>query len=161
METLAIAKSFSDQWDELEFNIDEPTYKVKQAWIDSAPVILTKMYAPTLTTEHLVQIMAEPPAVMTAINSNMTAVRLPDQDGLMTFAYTIKTPPLTSDRNMFVTYYIKRDEATGAVTLLSTSTGNDAFETSEEELIGSNVVGHLVMSYVHFEPSSEGGFNIE
>ena len=45
--------------------------------------------------------------------------------------------------------------------MLSSSTGNEAFEESEAERIGSNVVGHLIFSYLRFEPIAEGGYNIE
>ena len=68
---------------------------------------------------------------------------------------------MVSNRNMIVSYYVTQDEATGVCTVVSTSAGNDAFEVSEADKIGSNVVGHLIFSYLKFIPSAEGGYDIE
>ena len=119
------------------------------------------MRSETLTKELITPLVNEPPTVMTAINSNMTAERLADQDGHMTWIFTVQCPTFVSNRTMFVTYYFSSDESTGVITIASSSTGNDAFEESEVDRIDGNVVGHLLMSYYRFEPHSEGGYNIE
>ena len=48
---------------------------------------------------------------------------------------------------MFVTYYIDHDEATGIYTIVSGSEGNEHFNESEVEAIGSREIGHLIISY--------------
>ena len=78
-----------DRWNELDELLTEPGYEVKKDWIDSSPVIVTKMRAERLTKEHLAPFLAEPPVPMVAINSNMSIERLPDQDGYSTYNYTV------------------------------------------------------------------------
>ena len=90
----------------------------------------------------------------------MTADRLPDDaDGNIRFHYSIGTPPIVSNRSMFITYFITRDENGGTV-VISGSLGNEQFETSHTELYGSNVVGNLIVSYQRITPF-DGGYEIE
>uniref|UniRef100_A0A7S3I717 Uncharacterized protein n=1 Tax=Favella ehrenbergii TaxID=182087 RepID=A0A7S3I717_9SPIT len=97
---------------------------------------------------------------MTAINRNMTARKLDDQDGNATYQFNVNTPAIVSDRTMFITYYNSKDAATRATTIVSGSEGNAAFEESEVEQIDGRVVGHLVVTYISFVPA-ETGYTVE
>ena len=140
--------------------LEEEGYNVRKDWLGDVPIVLTKMSADGLTSEHVEGFIADPPKVLDAIDPNMTTRQLPDQDGRKTYQFSVATPMMVSDRTMFITYYPIKDEATGTVTMCAGSIGNQHFEESETEAIGSHVVGVIPCSYVRFTPR-EGGYDVE
>ena len=80
----------------------------------------------------------------------------------MTYHFGVQTPTVfVSDRSMFLSYYITNDAETGIVTIIAGSAGKEALaEQYATELVGNNIVGNLVTSYMRLEPF-EGGYNIE
>ena len=156
-----IGLDWLDRWDELTVVMDEPEYQVRSDWIASSPVMVTKCKAEGLTAAQLAPMVKDPTSVITHINNKMTIDKLPDDaDGNMTFHFNIETPPVVSGRSIVTTYYIREDTDSGAITIISGSAGNDEVAASLTELIGNNVVGDMVVSYMHMVPY-EGGYNIE
>lgn len=121
-----IGLDFLARWDELTVVTDEPDYQVRSDWIESSPVMVTKCRAEGLTAAQLAPMVKDPSSVVAHMNNRMTIDKLPDDaDGNMTFHFNIETPPVVSGRSMIVTYYIREDSDTGAITITSGSAGND------------------------------------
>ena len=71
----------------------------------------------------------------------------------MTYNFQIETPSMmVSNRTMFVTFYVEKEADTGVVYINSSSKGTQALEASMPDLVGSNVVGQLHLSYIRLEP---------
>ena len=128
-------------------HLEEPDYIVKQDAIDSIPVIVTKCKAAGLTPEQLEQLVAEPATVSAVMNDKMTVTHVgEDAAGNKIWHFYIETPPMVSNRNMFVTYFIRRKE-NGQVVIMAASIGNDRFHTSHVDLLQGGEIGELKVSY--------------
>ena len=123
------AMGFLNRWDDLSVVTDDPEsgYFVRKDTLNGVPVIVTKCRGDGLTAEMVEQMSTNTQSVVEKMNEKMTLTKLSDDDdGNSQYHFYIQTPTIAiSDRSLFVTYYIEKDEATGCVTITSGSPGND------------------------------------
>ena len=135
-------------WDELSVYVDEPNYKVRTTWLGSSPVLVTKMWAEGLTAEQVKPYIDEPWSIVGQMQNRMDIKRVDDIEGNPTFHFMNEMPTIAVyNRSCFVTYYQTTDASTGTVTTCCTSKGNQALATTHAEMVGSNVLAHLVCIY--------------
>ena len=152
---------YLEQWDTLTVYLEEDNYKVRTADLNGLTVVVTKMKVPGLTIEKLQPYLDTPWEVLMAMNNRMEVTKVDDQEGNLTCHFMNELPTMaTYNRSTFVTRYITKDEASGVVTLMLGSEGNDHLHTQYADAVGSNVQSNLVGNYSKITPV-EGGYEVE
>ena len=116
-------------------------------------------------TAEKVNTWADDPAfVVQKMNNRMTITKLENEEDEsdMSYHFQIQTPTfVVSNRSLFVTYHVQKNAETGVILIHSSSRGTEKLAESKADLVGYNVVGELLISYVRMEPISTGGYMIE
>ena len=125
---------------------------------DGNNITLIKYRADGLTEEQLEQLTRDPTAVSAAMNSKLTRVVLPEDEGHKVFLMKMKMPMVISNRSIVTCYYeAQKDDGTRII--MNSSRGNEEIQAANADKIGKDVVANITLNYVSMK-AYDGGIEL-
>merc|ERR1712113_276671 len=125
---------------------------------DGNNITLIRYRADGLTEEQLEQWRQDPTAVQAAMNSKMTRVILPEDEGQKVVLIKMKMPMVISNRSIVTCYYEDQKED-GTRILLNSSRGNEQIQAANADKIGKDVVASIGINYLSTK-AYDGGIEL-
>ena len=147
-----------DTYDTVEEDASK-NYVAKQlAGQDGNNITLIKYRADGLTEEQLEQWTRDPSAVSAAMDSKLTRVVLPEDEGHKVILMKLKMPMVISNRSIVTCYYEAQKED-GTRIIMNSSRGNEEIQAANADKIGKDVVANITLNYVSMK-AYDGGIEL-
>ena len=160
-ELAGLANQFWAQWDTAKplLELEDIDYVAKQFIDKGVPVTMVKYRVVGLTEELFSRWTSDPFALGPQMNSKLTRVDLPDDEGHKLVHMRLKMPSLIANRSMICCTYRYTQLNDNRKVIITSSHGNDEIVKARKKEIGKDVVANNFITYMGWLPY-EGGLEL-